>query len=70
MAKNIILQTAKSAAELASRSDHSFAQLKSQVTSKNGTTAAALDSFSQNNLADIFKQALKAAEQRSKDLAK
>jgi pyrroline-5-carboxylate reductase len=47
-----------------------FSKLKESVTSKNGTTAAALDVLEKNNaLKNIFKKAIDAAITRSKELS-
>jgi len=45
------------------------ATLRANVTSKGGTTAAALASFEANNFADIIQQALTAARDRAIELA-
>ncbi len=44
--------------------------LRQKVTSKGGTTAAALEVFNKNNFEGIITQALAAAKKRAKELAK
>jgi len=63
-------QTALGAAQLASQAEESAAELRKQVTSKGGTTEAALKVFETNGFFDIVHQAVKAAKERSKDLGK
>ncbi len=63
-------KTAIGAALLAERSPESLAQLKDRVTSPNGTTAAALDSFSAANIQQVIQQAVQAANDRSVTLSK
>ena len=62
-------QTAFGAAKMALESDLEPDILRQNVTSKNGTTEEALNSFNNNNLADIVKKAMVAAQQRSAKLA-
>lgn len=63
-------KTAIGAALLAERSPESLSQLKDRVTSPNGTTAAALDSFSQDNIKQVIEHAIQAANDRSITLSK
>ncbi len=63
-------KTATGAALLAERSPESLNTLKQRVTSPNGTTAAALDSFAANQIEQIIEQALQAANDRSIELSK
>ena len=63
-------KTAIGSALLAERSPESLQQLKDRVTSPNGTTAAALDSFAKNNIEQVIEQALTAANDRSVALSK
>lgn len=65
IARQLTLQTAYGAAKLAMQSDKSFDALRAQVTSKGGTTEAALKHMMQHDLSDILANALKAAQQRS-----
>jgi pyrroline-5-carboxylate reductase len=57
------------AARLALESNDPPAELRRKVTSKGGTTEAALKVLNDGGLADLFGQALQAAESRSKELA-
>ena len=63
-------QTAYGAAKLVLESPESFASLRSKVTSKGGSTAAAIASMQKNNLADILQEAMIACRDRSLELAK
>ncbi len=63
-------KTAIGSALLAERSPESLQQLKDRVTSPNGTTAAALDSFAENHIEEVIEQALTAANDRSVALSK
>lgn len=73
-AELLALQTLLGAALLAKNSielgKDNFAQLRQKVTSKGGTTAAALDVFFKNNFENLVENACKAAEQRSIELGK
>ena len=44
--------------------------LRQQVTSKGGTTAAALEHFGEKNLGDLFREGIHMAYQRAKELGK
>ncbi|MFZ1344776.1 pyrroline-5-carboxylate reductase [Thiothrix eikelboomii] len=68
-AQLLVVQTALGAARLALESDQQPADLRKQVTSKGGTTEAALNQLNTGGLVPLFAEALKAAEQRSKELA-
>lgn len=67
-ALKLALQTVLGAAKLAVSSDKSPSELKSQVTSKGGTTEAALEIFDEEKLAERFARALQAASRRSAEL--
>jgi pyrroline-5-carboxylate reductase len=56
------------ATELAQRSDEPVSTLRERVTSKGGTTYAALTSMEQAGVKDAIVNALKAAASRSKEL--
>jgi len=62
-------QTALGAARMALESADSPATLRTNVTSKGGTTAAAIASFENNHFRDIIEQALGAAHHRAIELA-
>lgn len=52
------------------QSNASPAELRAQVTSPNGTTAAAIASFQGNNFAGIVHEAIQKATLRSTELGK
>ncbi|MBP0600851.1 pyrroline-5-carboxylate reductase [Herbaspirillum sp. LeCh32-8] len=60
--------TFEGATELARRSEESVARLRERVTSKGGTTYAALTSMENAGVKDAIVAALKAADARSKEL--
>ncbi|MDA0226326.1 MAG: pyrroline-5-carboxylate reductase [Proteobacteria bacterium] len=67
-AAQLALTTVRGAAELAARSTVSPATLREQVTSKGGTTAAALAVFADEQMAERFARAVEAACQRGETL--
>jgi pyrroline-5-carboxylate reductase len=67
-AKRLALGTFSGAATLAAQSSLTATQLREQVTSKGGTTAAALDVLSQRAVAQAFDAALQAAALRAAEL--
>jgi pyrroline-5-carboxylate reductase len=68
-AHRLTLQTALGAAHMAQQSGDSLATLREQVTSKGGTTAAALAVFDAAGLRAIVANAVAAADRRSAELA-
>lgn len=68
-ARELALGTLEGATKLAAQSSEPPSVLRERVTSKGGTTAAALQVFEQANLRDTVRQAMEAAAQRSKSLA-
>lgn len=68
-ARELVTQTALGAAKMAIASPESLATLRENVTSKGGTTAAALEVFSKANLNESVKLALQAAASRSREMA-
>lgn len=62
-------QTALGAAQMALNASENLATLRSQVTSKGGTTEQGLAVLEKHHLADILKAALLAAKKRSEELA-
>jgi pyrroline-5-carboxylate reductase len=64
----LALQTALGAAMLASRSKEPPAVLRERVTSKGGTTEAALKVFEQERLAEKFRRAVAAASRRAGEM--
>jgi len=69
IATELTVQTMVGAAKLLATSNKSAATLRENVTSPNGTTAAALSSFADSDLAGIVKKAMVAARDRSQELA-
>jgi len=67
-ARLLTLQTAFGAAKLALESSDDLTTLRQNVTSKGGTTAAALQHLQQGGLEELFDGALKAAHARSIEL--
>ena len=68
VSQKLALQTVLGAAKLAAQSDRSPAQLRTQVTSKGGTTEAALRVFEREKLAEGIAKALEAASRRGGEL--
>lgn len=62
------IQTGLGAAHLALEAREPFEVLRSQVTSKGGTTAAAISIFEEENFQNIIKQAMQAAFNRACEL--
>src|SRR5579885_2825299 len=69
-ARALILQTAAGAARMAQESGEAPAALRQQVTSPNGTTAAALQAFGDGGFDQLVKKALTAARDRGRQLAR
>lgn len=67
-AHQLAVNTFVGASELARRSDDSPAVLRERVTSKGGTTYAALQSLEQNGVGSHFMEALRAAQKRAHEL--
>ena len=68
-ARNLATQAVLGAAELVqTQPQKALKELRQQVTSPNGTTAAAIDSFEQHDFSNIIKQAVAAAVARGKEL--
>ena len=63
-------QTALGAARMALESDVGVAELRKRVTSPNGTTQAAVESFIDSKIEDTVERAMQAAFTRSQALAK
>ena len=64
----LALQTVLGAAMLAARSKESPAVLRERVTSKGGTTEAALKVFEEARLAEHFRRAVEAASRRGAEM--
>jgi len=69
IAHKLTLETAFGAAQMARQSTESLAVLREQVTSKGGTTAAALEVLDAAGLRAIVAHAVAAADRRSAELA-
>lgn len=69
-ARLLTLQTAFGAAKMALESSESLSTLREQVTSPGGTTEQGLRVMNENNIDRVFGDVLKAACDRSKELAK
>jgi pyrroline-5-carboxylate reductase len=68
-ATTLTVQTIVGAAKLLDESGKSATTLRENVTSPNGTTAAALASFAAGDLNSMVAKAMKAARDRSQELA-
>lgn len=69
-AKQMVAQTALGAATMALKSEHSFADLRAQVTSKGGTTHEAVTTFANQGLEKMVADAMYAAIARAEEMAK
>jgi len=69
-ARTLALATLSGSTKLAAESIESPAILRERVTSKGGTTAAALEVFEQQQFSKIVMQAMAAADQRAAELSK
>ena len=67
-AHQLAVGTFVGASELARRSDEPPALLRQRVTSKGGTTYAAIQSMEQDGVGASFERAMRAAEQRAHEL--
>ena len=68
-AKQLALGTLAGATRLAAESPEPLSTLRERVTSKGGTTAAALDAFGAAGFAGVVEEAIAAAARRSRELA-
>lgn len=69
-ARELVLQTALGAARMATESGDDPATLRARVTSKGGTTAAALNHFETGDLDRLVAGAMRAASDRAAQLAR
>lgn len=69
LAKELALHTVVGAAKLMEESDLHPEELRNRVTSPNGTTQAALESFAADELREIVRKAAQAARDRSIELS-
>jgi len=67
-ARTLAVETFAGASLLAQRSDEAIAQLRERVTSKGGTTAAALAVFDQRKIREQIAEAVRAARQRAQQM--
>lgn len=70
LSRRFAIQTFVGASRLAATSGEDPAELRKRVTSKGGTTAAALEVLDQGGLDELFKRAVKRARERSVELGK
>lgn len=68
-AQILIYQTLLGSAHLLMQSKDSAEVLRQKVTSKGGTTQAAIETFLKDDFMNIFKKALKSAQKRAQELA-
>ena len=68
-AKTLTIQTLVGAAEMLEKSGKSATTLRENVTSPNGTTAAALTKFKEKEFGKLIAEAMRAARDRSQELA-
>jgi pyrroline-5-carboxylate reductase len=68
-AKKMVAQTALGAATMALNSEHSFDDLRAQVTSKGGTTHEAVTTFANQGLEKMVSDAMYAAIKRAQEMA-
>jgi pyrroline-5-carboxylate reductase len=68
-ATTLTVQTIVGAAKMLEESGKTAAVLRENVTSPNGTTAAALASFTDDGLEQLVRKAMKAARDRAQELA-
>ena len=68
-ATTLTIQTIIGAAKLLDQSGDTPTTLREKVTSPNGTTFAALNSFNDSNISGVVAKAMKAARDRSQELA-
>ncbi len=66
--KKLAIETVLGSAKLAAQSPDSPAALRERVTSKGGTTEAALKAFEEQKLAERFLRAVEAARDRGAEL--
>jgi len=68
MARDLAIETAFGAASMARKREHTPATLRENVTSKGGTTHAAITVFNEVDVPAIIAKAMKAAQQRAAEL--
>jgi pyrroline-5-carboxylate reductase len=70
VARDLAAQTCLGAGRMLRESDVDAAELRRRVTSPNGTTQAALESFAADHFTDIVARAVAAAKKRGGELSK
>lgn len=70
ISKQLIYHTIRGSIELLGKQNEGAAELRCKVTSKGGTTQAALDVLMGKNVNKIYRDAVKAASNRSKQLSR
>ncbi|MEM7698756.1 MAG: pyrroline-5-carboxylate reductase [Verrucomicrobiota bacterium] len=70
VAQALAVETVAGAAELVKATGESPSQLRENVTSPNGTTFAALESFRNDHFPDVIDRAVAAAADRSRELGR
>lgn len=68
LAREFAIETAYGAASMARKQEYPPSVLRENVTSKGGTTAAALAVFNEHGLNDIVKKAMQAAHDRANEM--
>ena len=69
-AHDLCVHTALGASRMASESGMTPTELRKQVTSPGGTTNAAITSFQQQGLEDMFRQAMNSAVKRAEEMSR
>ncbi|MCD4781509.1 MAG: pyrroline-5-carboxylate reductase [Candidatus Omnitrophica bacterium] len=69
VAQQLVRQTLKGSLELLESAHEDAATLRQRVTSRGGTTQAALDVLHAGQMALVYKNAIKAARKRAKELS-
>ena len=69
VARELTIQTALGAAQMASTSEHNTTELRLQVSSPGGTTRAAIAKFQSLDVEDTYRQAMEAARNRAREMA-
>lgn len=70
VALSLVSQTALGSAKLLKQTGHSVVELRRRVTSKGGTTEAALKVLEEHEIKGIIEKAIRAALKRSKELSR
>ena len=68
VARKLAIETFVGAARMAEQSQESFSELRHRVTSKGGTTDAALNSFESDGIAAAIMRGAQAAAKRGREL--